>query len=74
MGGSVAGASTFGLSKASFFSGSRSNMYSGSRKGLLLHSESKSKISIHQIIDDNGNDVTPKPLIQSEQTIGRPVK
>ncbi len=72
MGGSVAGASSYGLSKASFFSGSRSNMYSGSRRGL--HSESKSKIPIHQIIDDNGNDVTPKPLIQSEQAIGRPVK
>ncbi len=60
---------SFNLSKVG--SKSRSNLYSGSRRGL--YSESKPKIHSNQILDESGNDVTPKPLIQSDQpTINRP--
>lgn len=74
MGGSIAGSSS-GLAMRSGFFSSKGNLYSSSRKGL--HSESKTNISLHQIMDEDGIDVTPKPLIQLEpqqQAAGRHLK
>ena len=66
--------SSFNLSKgskAAFFT-SKSNLYSGSRRGL--YSESKPNIHPNQILDESGNDVTPKSLMQTDQPTVRPLR
>ena len=58
--------SKYNLSRgsASFF-GSKSNLYSSSKRSLK--SDSKRELHGPQILDDTGDDVTPKPLIHTEQ-------
>lgn len=74
MGGSIAGSSSGYAIKSGYFN-SKGSLYSSSRKGL--HSESKTTIPLHQIINENGVDVTPKPLIQldaQQQAAGKHLK
>ena len=58
--------SKYNLSRGSVsFFGSKSNLHSSSKRSLK--SDSKRDLYGAQILDDTGDDVTPKPLIHSEQ-------